>query len=1055
MMVGMLTGCPPTPPPPPDKTDAEIAAELIEKATAEIAKAETADDIATVEKHVADALEKDPEVDVAAINKAIADQKIVIKKADDIKKRDAFIADGKALLATNAKGALAKAEAALAIDPDCGPAKELKAAAEKKIAAEAGPDVKGEYAKALASFDSAMRSKQYATAIRRIPEVEKWAALGGGPSIANQQKKIEALQLVEEAKSLARNDRDESQLRRANSKLDQAEQKDKNNREIATVRRDVASKLERIRVGRTREREYNAAMAAGSRDATSNSISALERALRAYERAIRLAPDAGSRRRADSAAKTVREKVRYLGHMQNAKQAKNSGQLDRALREVRSALLIRRTSEARTLEREVQAEVALAAAKLAEDAKQWDVAVSQLKEARRFGADVEARLAKAEKMAKTGALEGQIADIKAAVKANNYASIAEQLEILIKQYPENTELPAIKKAGPSRTEVAALNKKALGPYKKALGDIRKKGVAGRPQEEIRILTAALSDVRGSVYEKKLQSMIEKKRDGIFRGQFTKVSQTAKPMKNLDDKIDYLTGERARFEGTSYLKQIDGMITAAKTQKAASAFAALNKSVAPLRKPEQLTQKITMLESAVAQPVYKDTTYVGRINGMITATKNQRAAGEHAKLMKATAPIRKPGTEDQKISMYQAALTQPVYEGTRYVDQIKASIKREKDAKARKPFADLNARVAKARPPQAKLAILEGEVNNAIFEGTSHKDQIKRDIETQKGIIKTNEFKAVSLSVRDPKKSFDAKIDYLNSQKPNFAGTRYEKSLASMISREMNAKMAKAFADLSNRVNREIKTPRLKIAEMERQKPAFAGTTYDAKIAGMIQREKDGIAAKTYGDLMKRIKTIKDPNEVISQLEQAKQGADIVGTRYEKMIQDRITKEKTTLKSKQYSNMMREMNDPKAKRNSAAKAEFLRSNKGSYRGTTFEKKIDAQIKGFEGRIAAERKAAAAADAKAKAAAERKRKADADRAAAAARKKADVEASKVYGKVTKALKPAKTPADCDANIQKLIDAKQQVAGSNYVARIDGLIKKQRSIKAKLEKAPPKPR
>jgi hypothetical protein len=1050
MMLGMLVGCEPDEVTPPPKTDKEIAAELIEKATAEIAKAETADDVATVEKHVADALVKDPEVDVAAINKAIADQKIAIKKAEDIKKRDAAIADGKALLATNAKAALAKAEEALAIDPECGPAKELKAAAEKKIAAEAGPDVKAEYAKAKADFDRAKRAKQFDRAIRLIAEVERWSGLGGGPSIAKEREIIEAMQFVEQAERLAKSD-DERQLKRALEILRLAKAKDPTNRDISRLEGQVNTRLRTIGDIVRRKKEYNKAMDDGRRKATSNDIRTLESGLRDYERAITLAYDAASRRRADSAARTVREKVRYLGHMQKARQAKERNELDTALREVRSALNIRPTSEARILEREIRRDVALAAAKVAEDAKQWEAAVQQLKEARTLGADnVDDRIARAEKFAQTGELEGQIADIKAAVKADKYAIIAEQLATLLEQYPENADLLAIKKAGPSRTEVAALNKKALGPYKKALGDIRKKGVAGRPQEEIRILTAALSDVRGSVYEKKLQSMIEKKRDGIFRGQFTKVSQTAKPMKNLDDKIDYLTGERARFEGTSYLKQIDGMITAAKTQKAAGAFAALNKSVAPLRKSEQLTQKITMLESAVTQPVYKDTTYVGRINGMITATKNQRAGGAYGKLTKATAALRKPGQEDQKISMYQAALAQPVYAGTRYIDMIKASIKREKDAKAQKPFAALNARVAKARPPQAKIAILEGEVNNAIFEGTSLKDRIKRDIETQKGIIKANEFKAVSTRVRDPKMSAQAKIDYLESQKPNFAGTRYEKQLASMISREMNAKMAKAFADLRNRVTREIKTPRLKIAEMERQKPAFAGTTYDKQIAGMIQREKDGIAAKKYGDLMKRIKTIKDPNEVISQLEQAKQDADIVGSRYEKIIADRITKEKTTLKSKLYNNMMREMNDPKAKRNSAAKAEFLRSRKGDFRGTTFEKSIDAQIKKFESLIAREAKAAEArraADAKAAAAKAAKAKAAAE---AAARKKADAAASKVYSAVSKSLKPAKTPADCDANIQKLIDAKQQVAGSNYVARIDGLIKKQRAIKAKIEKA-----
>ncbi len=1039
MMVGMLSGCPGDKPDDGEKTPEQIAAGLI--AEAEIAVANDKTDEA--EKLVEEAVKAFADIDVSVINEKIAAKKEAIDTAEKKKKVNAFIADGKALLGADPAAAKAKGLEALAIDPDCAPAQKLVADAEAAIAASKEPDAKALYAKAKARFDSAVQRRQWSSAISAIADVEKWAPKGG-PSIASQRPKLEANQLVDEARPLVRSD-SESQIRRGISKLDAAARKDPANRDISTLKRQAESKLRGLGETVRAKKEYSRLMAEGRSAAKSNSIPSLEGAARTFDKAERIARDSRSKDAAKRAAKEVREKITYRRSMDSAKQALGRGALDDALRNVKAAILIRSTSEARDLKEEIQGAVAVGAADVAEKAGDWDEAVRQLRKADSYGVDVAAALARAQKQLGDIQLTKQITALTKAGEALEFGPFAAEAAALGVKHPDNERIKSLLAKYPLRAEAAKINKAAVPVYKAAMA-AAKKVKPDRRQEKIEVYESYLPKLAGSRYAKTIESMIERERTGIFSGQWTKVRGAATGIKDLTQKISYLEGERSRFEGTSFLKQIDAMITAAKTQKAAKAFGALNVSVKKI-KPTDYDTKISTLESAVAQPVYADTRYVTNINSMVTAAKNARAAGAHRALTVSLKKI-KPAQIDQKISTLESALTQPIYEGTRYKDMIAASIKREKDTKARKPFAALNARVAKAKTPQDRLAILEGDVNNAIYAGTSLKDQINRSIDTQKGAIKTAEFKAVSARVRDPKMSADAKIAYLTSQTTNFAGSRYEKQIASMITCEKNAKMAKAFVDLRARMNK-IKTPQLKIVELTGAKDRFAGTRYDRSVASMITAERNILAAKKYGDLMKSLPKL-PPLEVISRLEAGAQDPEIVGSKYEGIIKSRITKEKTLLKGKQYKALMTTMNDPKAKRDSAAKAEFLRSRKADFTGTTYAATIDRQIKGFEGRIAAEKKAAAAKGKAAAVAAEKKRKADEARAAAAARKKADVAASKVYSAVLKSLKPAKTVADCDANIQKLVDAKQQVVGSSYVAKLDGQIASQRKIKAKLAKA-----
>jgi len=1062
VMMGMLVGCKPAEEKPPEETNEQKAAKLVSKAEAEIAKAATADDVAAVEKVVAEALKLDAKADVAAVNKKIADKKAELQAAELKKKVDALIADGNALLADDPQAAKAKAEEALKIDAESADAKKLLADAKAAIIARAGAEVKAEYAKVSGRIDAAVRAGRNAEAIKLINSLEALVAKGAGKSRKGEIPKLQAKDLVAQARKLARSNR-EADLKKAMGLLDQAQRLDRTNREIAGLRRQIKAK--QARPDDDRGKRFTVAMAAGDRFAKSNRKSDLSQALRKYGEAERVAPDARSRRAAQDGAKKVKDKLTYIDSIAKARQEKGRGKLASALRFAQAARRVRSTTEVRDLIKQIEGAMAVEAAEKDEKAGNWNGAVSNWRKAKGLGVNVAARLAKAEEMVKAGAMESRIAKFEQAGEALNFGPYAAEAAAMAKEYPDNEKLAAIVAKYPLKAETVKLDKAAGPVYQKAMKEAKKINPK-RHQEKIALYKSYLPQVAGSRYVATLESMIKRENDAMYRGAWTKVLTASKGMKKLDEKISYLEQERARFQGTSYLKQLETQISTAKTQKATGEFTKLRTAAAKLRDPKQLSQKISMLESAVKQPVYKDTRYVKQIEGMITAAKNARALGEHRKLTGELAKMRDTKTKkliDQRISKLQAALGQPVYAGTRYVDMIKTSIKREKDTKARPALNALNARVAKAKTPQAKLAILEGEVNNAIFEGTSLKDQIVRNIDTQKNAIKAADFAKLRKDTSAPKMSHDEKIAILTKAQPNFADTRYEKSVKAMLDAAKNAKMTKAFNDLRMRVTRQIKTPQLKIAELEREAPKFVGTRYEKQIASMIQREKDGIAAKKYGDLMKRIgqKGIK-PDEVIRQLEAAKQDPEIVGSRYEKMIEGRLTKEKTTLKSKLYKAMLTEMNDPKAKRDSAAKAQFLKSRKGDFVGTTFEKSIDAMIKKYEGLIerekkakaAAEKKAAAAkaaAEKKAKAAAEKKRKAAEAKAAAAAQKKADADASKVYGAVTKALKPAKTVADCDANISKLQEAKLKVAKSaRYVKMIDAQLKKQGAIKAKLEKA-----
>jgi len=1063
MMVGLLTGCPGEKPvPPPDETNEQKAAKLVSKADADIAKAATADDVAAVEKVIAEALKLDAKADVAAVNKKVADKKAELDAAELKKKVDALIADGNALKADNPEAAKAKAAEALKLNPESADAKKLLDDAQTAINVRDKDALKAEYAKVNGRIDAAKRAGRNAEAIKLINSLEALVAKGAGKSRKGEIAKLQAKELVAQARKLARSSR-KADLDKAMKLLGDAERKDRTNREIAGLKRQIAAKLKPT--GDPRVPKFKAAMAAGDRFAKSNRKTDLSQALRKYGEAERVAPDARSRRAAQAGAKKVKDKLTYIDSIAKSRQEKGRGKLASALRFAQAARRVRSTTEVRDLIKQIEGAMAVEAAEKDEKAGNWNGAVSNWRKAKGLDVNVDARLAKAEEMLKAGALNSRIAKIEQAGEALNFGPYAAEAAAMAKEYPDNEKLAALVAKYPLKAEKIKLDKAAVAVYKKAMTEAKKINPKLH-QEKIAVYKRYLPQVAGSRYVATLESMIKRENDAIYRGAWTKVLTASRGMKNLDQKISYLEQERARFQGTSYLKQLETQISTAKTQKATGEFAALNKSIAPLNKPEQLGQKISMLESAVKQAVYKDTRYVKQIEGMITAAKNQRAAGEHRKLTAALAKMRDTKTKkliDQRISKLQAALGQPVYAGTRYTGMIEASIKREKDTKARPALTALNARVAKATTPQAKLAILEGEVNSAIFAGTSLKDQIVRNIDTQKNAIKAAEFAQLRKDTSKPKMSDDEKIAIISRAQSNFAGTRYEKSVKGMLDAAKNAKMTKAFNALRMRVTKDIKLPRPKIAELEREAPKFVGTRYEKQIASMIQREKDGIAAKKYGDLMKRIaqKGIK-PDEVIRQLEAAKQDPEMVGSRYEKIIEGRITKEKTALKSKLYGAMMKEMNDPKAKRGSAAKAQFLKGRKGDFVGTTFEKQIDAQIKKYEGLIerekkakeAAAKRAAAAAAKKAaaeKAAAEKKRKAEEARKAAAAAKAADAEAAKVYGAVMKALKPTKTVADCDANISKLQEAKLKVAKSaRYVTMIDAQIKKQGAIKAKLAKA-----
>jgi hypothetical protein len=108
---------------------------------------------------------------------------------------------------------------------------------------------------------------------------------------------------------------------------------------------------------------------------------------------------------------------------------------------------------------------------------------------------------------------------------------------------------------------------------------------------------------------------------------------------------------------------------------------------------------------------------------------------------------------------------------------------------------------------------------------------------------------------------------------------------------VDPKIAKAYADVSKRIAR-IKNPQLKIAELLRAKEEFAGTPYERILDALIVREKTRMVGKSYAALRKRLTRIKTGQLKVAELERAK--PTFAGTSYARVIDVMIKREKAMI-----------------------------------------------------------------------------------------------------------------------------------------------------------------
>ena len=448
---------------------------------------------------------------------------------------------------------------------------------------------------------------------------------------------------------------------------------------------------------------------------------------------------------------------------------------------------------------------------------------------------------------------------------------------------------------------------------------------------------------------------------------------------------------------------------------------------------------------------------------IGAAKDKLLAGTHAKLLKATAKLK----GQVKIDALQAAL--PDFKGSRYEGMIKKSIGTELNKVKAADYAKLTKSTARlkgmkkcdalnAALPGFKGTRYEGMIKKAAeaelnkmkaadyakllkstaklkgmkkcdalnaalpgFKGTRYEGMIKKAAEAELNKVKAADY--AKFTKRTAKLKGQPKIDALTNALPGFKGTRFEKTIQTAITNERNTLMRKAHGTLLGRI-KKLKNGDLKIAELTRALPTFTGTRYYKMVETMLKREKGLKATREYNNEMAIIRKVKDPNEKIRRLEAAL--ARFGGNkRHKTAIEAQLKRERTGLMGKLYKNLTVELKKvkPAPKKKKPA--------------------VDKKARARAAAAAKKAKAKAAADAK-----KAKAKAAADAKKAKAKKEAD--AKKVYAAVIKQLnRRAKTKAQYDENLAKLKDAKLKVEGTRYVRSIDSQIASQEKLKKRAKK------
>jgi len=891
VLLALGLGCEKKPVEPPPPTPEQVATELLGKAKAALAEGKfdeaerlRAESLKTAELPGAKELKEQIE---AARAKALEKQRQ--EKIQASLKEAELLLDQKEY-----DQCLDKLEEVLAIDPAHTQAAELKAKAERAKELASAPGPAEEYKRISGEIDQAIEAKKWDEAAAKIRELERFIA-ADRPSRQGELAGIEASKLAEEGARIAAAAQGIPELRQAREKFEQALRK-ADRPDIREQLQGVQRKLDTLERREASERRYAEAMQRGNQlEAADDPAGALRQYTAAEAEAQQLEPR--KLRLARDGIKRARDELSYRGARDAGDQAVARKDYAAAIEQYRNAQSIKDTPEIRSKLQEAQGLEAEAAGQAALAAGDLEGALAKLTEAQSLRPTAElAQLIESTQAKKERKdYEAEIARAKALREQKNFRSVRARVEELAAKYPKWPEAADLLKQGLLPEEQKLVDEAALKTWTALQAQLKK---LTDSQKKIDAIRAAMPQLAMSKYESQAAGMIKAERDKLLQGKFADVQKVAGTKKGRD-KIAYLEGVLAQFEGSSH---------------------------------------------------------ADKIQGMIKAEKDTLASDDHTKLMSSVAKL----SSVQKVARLQEAL--PRFAGTSFEDQIKKAIQAELDAQARDRFAKLTEAVDKLKTPAQKIAKYEEAL-------------------------------------------------------PGFAGTSYEKQIKDAITRERDTLKQEAFSKLQETV-KKLATSELKLMELQRQLPDFAGTKFEAMIKKMIDAEKDAQLAARYNAVKAAIDKETDPRRKIGRLEAAE--TEFAKTRYESAIKAALQKERTNLKKNLYAKVMETAN---AKKTSREKAEYLRSQLPEFKGTTFEKQIDGQIKAAESKIAAEEKQAREAD---------------------AQKKFDALMAQI----------AKTPKDYDGNIAKLKELKLQVAGTNVVVKIDAEIKKQEAQKPK-PPAPPKPK
>ena len=813
--------------------------------------------------------------------------------AKDKKIKDGLAAMNKALGAKQWAAATAAADGVLAVDAGnaaakSGKAKAAKGKADDEIAKNQGRAAEM-YAAAKKQMEDAAKRRNWGTAIAKAKETDNYKG-PGRPSLASRIPGFEVQRDFDKTKGMPDN----------KAKLDilsRLKDKAKGDREIAAAHQRVWNKV----VGET-ERGKRIAQARNLTASAEKKEKAgdLKGALANLRDAQRLAADdAGLRTRIRQMTVRINTELTYQSAVTAGDRALQQNNFELAIQQYRRAYRIKASAALKT---KITKSEASLYTKQAEDA----LAKKDLPRAERYIAEAIKREPSADRAKLAATIKSAIADTKVgevvtmamkAQKVNNLRPYMEKLEKLAAE--GNTAAAKLIKTGFTSAEKSKLDKAAAAENNKLKAELPKIKNAA---DQVKRYEAAMPKVKYTKLEKSVASGLQKAKDAVAMGEYNMIKAMVDKAKPSSQKVSIIKSNISKVAGTKY----EGMLK--KTQdleQGKIAMAKYNAFKAKLNvtKPKPLTAaaKEALCRSAMGDQDYKGTRYAAMLQKDLETARSGAAKPDFDKLTKqlnVTKP--KPLTTDAKIQLLDGASKNQKFVDTTYMAQIKSMLTNELNTKATKAWQDYTKAVAKAKPQQA--------------------------------------------------------LDISMAKKAQFAGTRYESMLKKNVDKYNTMILTGKYKDLTTRLKGD-KTPALKLARLRTNQATFKGSRYEATVAKLITSNVNQEIVAKYKKLTTDVKKMKDPKKKIDMLKAGEQ--ELKGSRYEKAVKSMLQRELDGLKKNLFTNVMKTL---KGKKTAKDKVAYLESQLGEFKGSGFAAQIQKMITTEKGKIAAEAKAAAAAAAK---------------------------------------------------------------------------------------------